>query len=155
MDITYKKQQFGTVILVSMAIAVVIDLGVAAFLISRGVTGVDVPLALTFCILLLVAWLFSTLTVEVDEREMRWYFGPRLWTHRLDLTQVESVRPVKNHWWYGWGIRMTPHGWLFNVTGFDAIEIQRKDGKKRRIGTPEPDRLVAAIDDAISASGVD
>ena len=31
--------------------------------------------------------------------------------------------------------------WIYNVSGFDAIEIQTKDGKRHRIGTDEPKKL--------------
>jgi hypothetical protein len=33
--------------------------------------------------LVVVAILFSSLTVEVGDNELRWHFGPGLWTYRL------------------------------------------------------------------------
>jgi len=61
---------------------------------------------------------------------------------------------VHNHWYYGRGIKLTPHGWLFNVSGFDAVEIQLKNGRKYRIGTDEPDALLAAIESAALDTGL-
>jgi len=52
---------------------------------------------------------------------------------------------VRNKWWYGLGIRLTPHGWLYNVSGLDAIEIVRRSGKTFRVGTDEPKALAAAL----------
>jgi len=57
---------------------------------------------------------------------------------------------VKNPWYYGWGIRFTPHGWLYNVSGLHAVEIELKNGKKYRIGTDVPENLEKAIREFIS-----
>ena len=45
---------------------------------------------------------------------------------------------------------MTPHGVLYNVSGFDAVEIKLRTGKKFRIGTDVPQELDAAIRQALS-----
>ena len=63
------------------------------------------------------------------------------------LREIISVRAVKNHWYYGWGIRFWfwPRMVIFNVSGFDAVEIKMKNGKTYRIGTDEPKNLEHAI----------
>ena len=40
--------------------------------------------------------------------------------------------------------------WIYNVSGFDAVEIILKNGKIYRIGTDVPSELEAAIKQAIS-----
>jgi hypothetical protein len=35
--------------------------------------------------------------------------------------------------------------WIYNVSGFDAVEITMKNGKIYRIGTDEPLKLEQAI----------
>ena len=35
--------------------------------------------------------------------------------------------------------------WIFNVSGFGAVEIRMKNGKIYRIGTDEPKALESAI----------
>ncbi len=62
---------------------------------------------------------------------------------------------MKNPWYYGWGIRLTPHGWLYNVSGSYAVEIKTKTGKKYRIGTDVPNELEKAIRQSIERSGGD
>jgi hypothetical protein len=62
--------------------------------------------------------------------------------------EIEECTIVKNSWWYGWGIRLTPYGWLYNVAGWEAVEVLLKNGKKIRIGTDEPEKLSLAIDRA-------
>jgi len=45
---------------------------------------------------------------------------------------------------------MTPHGWLYNVSGLDAVEVTTKSGKKYRIGTDVPAELEQAIRSVLS-----
>ncbi len=96
--------------------------------------------------LLLLAWLFGSLTVTVDDETVVATFGPGWPRKTVPLTLVRGARPVRNRWWYGWGIRYTPHGWLYNVSGLDAVELEMPGGRSLRIGTDEPERLAAAIE---------
>ena len=104
-------------------------------------------LAAFFFILLGV--IFSALTVKIEKSQLVWYFGPGLWTYRLPLKTLRNAKPVKNPWWYGWGIRRTPAGWLYNVSGLSAVEIRQADKTAVRIGSSEPKHLTAAIKKAI------
>lgn len=45
----------------------------------------------------------------------------------------------------GWGIRITPHGMLYNVSGSEAVEIRMKNVRRFRLGTDEPEVLRGAI----------
>jgi len=40
---------------------------------------------------------------------------------------------------------------LYNVSGFDAVEIKLRTGKKFRIGTDVPQELEKAIEQAINS----
>lgn len=92
-----------------------------------------------------VVALFGTLTVEVDEMSIRLRFGLGLIRKNFALGDLASCQPVRNHWWWGWGIRLIPGGWLYKVSGFDAVELILKNGKKFRIGTDEPRQLAEFI----------
>jgi len=96
-------------------------------------------------VLIAVAIVFSSLTVDVSGNELRWHFGPGLLSYRLPLDEIQTVAIVRNHWWSGFGIRMRPGFRLYNVSGFDAVELQLKSGDIRRIGTDDPQRLAAAL----------
>jgi hypothetical protein len=91
------------------------------------------------------AIVFSSLTVEVSEGELRWYFGPEFWSYRLPRGDIEMVAAVRNRWWYGWGIRTGPGFRLYNVSGLDAVELRLKSGDVRRIGTDDPQGLAVAL----------
>ena len=97
------------------------------------------------------AWLFGSLRVSIDEEEIAIRFGPGWPRKRIPLAGIRGAEPVRNSWWYGWGIRLTPHGWLWNVSGYDAVQIQLDDGRLMRIGTDEPQELTAAIRQALDA----
>jgi hypothetical protein len=96
-------------------------------------------------ILIAVSAVFHSLTVEVSDGELRWHFGPGLWTYRLALDEISSVSIVRNKWWNGFGIRMAPGFRLYNVSGLDAVELRLKSGDIRRIGTDDPHGLAAAL----------
>ena len=101
-------------------------------------------------IILIVLGMFSRLTVTVDDQMIKIQFGLRIIRKTFPLKEIEAYCAVKNPWYYGWGIRFTPRGWLFNVSGFSAIELQMKNGKAYRIGTDDPDNLETALREALN-----
>lgn len=99
--------------------------------------------------LLAAAALFSTLTVEVTPGEIVAWFGPvRVIRRRVRTSEVRSARSVRNRWYYGWGIRLTPSGWMFNVEGLDAVELDLAGNRRFRIGTDDPAGLLGALREA-------
>ena len=48
----------------------------------------------------------------------------------------------------GWGLRRTRRGWLYNVSGFDAVLLRLTNGRSVMVGTDEPRRLKTAIERA-------
>ena len=126
-------------------------LGAALFLMVVLTVAVEfhwIPLVVLI-VLAMGMGLFATLTVEIDEDALEMVFGPGPIRKRFPVKEVASCRVVKNPWYYGWGIRLTPHGWLYNVSGSFGVELQMKSGRKYRIGTDQPERLEAAIQRAI------
>jgi hypothetical protein len=102
-------------------------------------------------LLLLACWiLFDSLTVDITATRLIVSFGPGLIKKTFRLDDIMGASAVRNSWLYGWGIRLIPHGWMYNVSGLDAVELDLRDGKKFRIGTDEPDKLLSVI---LSATG--
>lgn len=136
----YRRTQKGTLL-------VVVLLGGIASVWAIGVWGSWHPvIPVVEAILLLVLVLFRSLTIEVDRAELRCFFGGGLIRRRFPLSRIESAKPVRNKWYYGWGIKLTPTGWMFNVSGLDAVELTLHSGKRFRIGTDRPLEVVEAID---------
>lgn len=101
-------------------------------------------------LMLFILAIMSRLTVSVTADTLRLRFGPvGLIRKEWRLSEVISVVPVTNPWYYGFGLRWTPHGPLFNVSGRHAVEILLVSGDRVRIGTDEPEALAGAIGSAI------
>ncbi len=99
-------------------------------------------------LVLLIGALFSTLTIAIQDGVLQASFGPGLIKKKVKLTEIASVRPIPVRWWYGLGIHLTPHGWLYNVSGWKAVEITLHDGRHFCLGTDESENLVRAIEEA-------
>jgi hypothetical protein len=111
---------------------------------AAAVTGAGGPLAVAG-ILAGAFLLFATLTTRVRDGRVVVSFGPGLIRRRISLDDIREVRVVRNPWYYGWGIRLTPQGWLWNVSGLQAVELELKDGRRFRIGSDEVEALAEAL----------
>lgn len=134
----YEKRQRGSLIVFVLSLLLVAGV---FFLRDALVPG----LTLAVVVALLLAG-FGSLEVRVDEEAVTLRFGIGLIRRTIALDRIESAARVRNRWWYGWGIRLTPHGWLWNVAGLDAVELRLTDGKLFRIGTGDPEGLEGALE---------
>jgi len=137
----YRHTQVGGVVIVTVMIVIILILfpawlsGTLQF-VQGAVAGVLGAALALFC----------SLTVEVRDLTLVCSFGPGLIKKRILLSDVEEVHIVRNPWYVGWGIRRIPgQYWLWNVSGFQAVELVCKDGTRFRIGTDEPESLLLAI----------
>jgi len=110
-------------------------------------SGPNFAITAIMALILFILASFATLTVSIDEKYLRIKFGYGIFRKRFVVSEIASAEQVKNHWYYGWGIRgwFWPYMWIYNVSGFDAVEITMKNGKVYRIGTDVPDELETAI----------
>ena len=110
-------------------------------------SGTNFAITAIMALILFILISFSTLTVFIDEQFLKIRFGWGIFSKKFPISEIAAVKKVKNNWYYGWGIRLWfwPKMWIFNVSGFDAIEIKMKNGKIYRIGTDEPEKLESAI----------
>ena len=99
-------------------------------------------------ILVLALLLFYNLRVSVGSRGVFISFGVGLIRKTFPIQEIIGMHSVSNQWICGWGIHYCQRAWLFNVHGFKSVELTMKNGKKYRIGTDEPDRLMEAIHSA-------
>jgi hypothetical protein len=97
-----------------------------------------------------LALLWSRLTIRIDGDRLRWSFGPGWPRFSLPLAEIASVDVTRTTFWQGWGIHLTRQGWLYNISGWDAVLITRRDGKRLLLGTDEPRRLKAALERAVA-----
>ncbi|MEK7624584.1 MAG: hypothetical protein AAB404_02615 [Patescibacteria group bacterium] len=153
--IKYKHTQIGYLVLV-------IILAVLAFFAWVYITGSAEPdsadsgsnfvITSIMALILFILASLATLTVSIDENYLQIKFGYGIFARVFPLNQIVSVQSVRNHWYYGWGVKVWfwPYMWIYNVSGFDAVEIIMKNGKIYRIGTDTPGELEAAIKQVIN-----
>ncbi len=86
------------------------------------------------------------LKVEVDDEEVRFFMGIGLINKQIPLKNIKSCRAITNSWVFGWGIRIWFSFTLYNVSGFQSVELELYDKKRKiRIGTHEPEALCKEI----------
>jgi len=145
MNVSYRHTQVGYLMIVILAAGVV---GLSASVASGSGPR---ALVVVVAILGLCLFLFPTLTAVVEGDSLRCFFGLGLIRREIPVTEILAVSVVRNPWTYGWGLRLIPGGWLWNVSGLDAVELRLHNGKLLRIGTDEPVALHAAIANAVRA----
>lgn len=140
----YKHKQWGFVTLAGISMAAALVLAINDLAVALPAAGIGV----LFGVLTLVAIAFSSMTIEVNESEISWYFGPGLFKKSLPLEEVGQCKKVKNPVWMGFGIHAYGTGWIYNVSGLLGVEIELKGGSFIRLGTDQPNYLIQAIEDA-------
>jgi hypothetical protein len=136
----YEHTQIGYLMIFVFGLAVI------CLAIFMALTAFNIVALFVLILLLLCMPLFATLTVTIDENYIKLKFGIGIIHKKISLENIDLARKVRNSWYHGWGIHGFPgKGWVFNVSGFDAVELQMSDGIVYRIGTDEPDKLLAAV----------
>jgi hypothetical protein len=115
----------------------------------------DAALVATFAIFGLgvpCLWVLLRLDTSVDEHGLSVRFRPfhlrprRYGFDRLARWEAVTYRPLLDYG--GWGIRLGPKGWAFNVSGNRGVRLTFDDGRTLLIGSQRADELVAALDAA-------
>jgi hypothetical protein len=144
----YRHTQVGWTIIVLVVAAVVAEILLVVVLAPGSTLALSLSGALA-AILAVTLVLFSTLTVTVDDAAVRLAFGLEALRREVSLDQIAEARRVRNAWYSGWGVRVIPNGRLYNVGGLDAVELHLDNGRVVRVGTDEPDVLLAAVQRAL------
>lgn len=135
----YRHTQKGYLLAGSLAGMAAILAGISAR------TGWNTVNAFVVIVLFATAMLFYSMTVLVTGSDLVIRFGPGIVRKRIPLSRIRDVKAVRNPWYYGWGIHLTPHGWLYNVAGLAAVEVDLASGRRFRIGTDDPQGLMQAL----------
>jgi hypothetical protein len=135
----YNHTQVGWLI---VAIGAAADAIAVISIVAAGLAWVAIfPVVAT----LLVFALFGSLKTSVDTTHFRLAFGVGLVHRSWQVEEIRRAEAVRNPWWLGWGIRFMPGRVVFNVSGFDAVEIETRAGKVYRVGTDDARGLLTAL----------
>jgi hypothetical protein len=143
--IRYEHTQRGTVLLVTFLVTVLFLLGLDPLVPTAREVLFSVIGILAIC-----GFLFSSLTIQITDRVLRWQFGPGLIRKEVPLHDIQKAEVIGTTFLQGWGIHHTTRGWLYNVSGFQAVAVRLEGGKQFLLGTDEPEQLLAALRHAIS-----
>ncbi|KKR97501.1 MAG: hypothetical protein UU49_C0029G0008 [Candidatus Magasanikbacteria bacterium GW2011_GWC2_41_17] len=139
----YKHTQIGYLMLV-VTLAVLV-LFTWAYITARAeppsyYSGTNFAVTAIMALIIFILASFVSLQVIIDEKYLRIKFGYGIYQKKFSLNDVMSAKTVRNHWYYGWGIRVWfwPKMWIY-------VEIKLKNGKTYRIGTDEPKKLEQTI----------
>lgn len=141
----YRHTQIGYVLIGCLGASLVVCLSLYLS------TDYNPIVLLVSAILLITLLLMPSLSVQVDEEQLECAFGFGLIHRTIPLSQIEVAEAVTNRWYWGWGIRITPRGWLWNVSGLEAVELTYQNGKHFRIGTDDARGLSEVLQRAIAA----
>jgi hypothetical protein len=108
------------------------------------------PPAVVSIILLVCLVLFYKLRITIEDGTLRASFGPGVIRKSVRLAEIVGCEPIRIRWWYGWGIHLTPYGWLYNVSSFDAVVITLRNGRTFAFGSDDSHGLTMAIRAGIS-----
>ena len=136
----YEHTQIGHVIIWSLLAIILIA--------SGGLIGSPFhrePPVVVSIILLICLVLFYKLRITIEDETLRASFGPGIIRKRVRPAEIVGCEPIRIRWWYGWGVHLTPCGWLYNVSDLDAVTITLRDGRKFALGTNDPHGLTTAI----------
>jgi hypothetical protein len=157
---TYRHRQIAWATIVGFAAALATQGGTLVRDLRRGRrlrALASLPWALT---LVVSMGLFSWLDTEVTDEAFVASFAGGALRRRIPLGDIESAAVVTVPWYYGWGARLTPRGWLggarpgwlYNVWGRRAVALRLREGRSFTVGSDEPEALLAAIEAARAVS---
>lgn len=96
----------------------------------------------------LIGWAWGSLTVCIQDGQLHLRFGPGWPRKTVPLAEIAAAEVTRTTLLDGWGIHRTRRGWVYNVSGFDAVLLRLTNGKTLLLGTDEPRQLQAAIEHA-------
>ena len=143
----YKKTQWGWITLIATLPALIILLWLA----TRGdhSTLLRVIVGCVAGVLLLCAFVFRSMTVTVDDETITVALGSGWPRMRIPLAEVSNVSTARPHWLAGYGIRWTRDGWLWRISGRDAVRVERAGKRAFLIGSGDADALCEVIREVI------
>jgi len=143
MEAKYRHTQYGALMFIVFLIT-----GILIAVVARMILAEDRVLS---AILMIGVYLFGlvmfySLTVEISEEKLKFWFGIGVVRKTIALSEIQSTKEVKNPWYYFWGVKSIPGGWFYAIAPGTAVEIKLKNGGIIQLGTNQPIKLNRAIE---------
>ena len=146
-SVKYHHTQIGyTSLAVMLALVIAAALGTFAGLPALSSTIVFSLIAIP-CIL--ISMFMYGLTITIDDEHLSWHFGLNSFRKKVSLSDIKGVEVVENTDVFGYGVRYTKRGTLYNVSGKRAVAVRLKTPWKKDkeilLGTDRPEELQLAL----------
>lgn len=93
---------------------------------------------------------FYRIVIEVTENQISFKLGIGLFKKTYQINDLTSCTPVRCSLLNGFGIRRIANGWLYNISGLDAIELRFEDKRNIiQIGTNKSDEIASLVSSLI------
>ncbi|CAH7136848.1 hypothetical protein [Vibrio splendidus] len=93
----------------------------------------------------LIASLFFSMTIELKDDLLTWYFGFGFWRKVVKVSDINDTSFYQTKWYQGIGIRMLSNGWLYNASTGPALKLSLIGGKHIYIGCKDAQGLKAVL----------
>ncbi len=108
------------------------------------------PYSILMLVFIVVILFFYKLTIIIDNEKIEAIFGIGLLKKSIKINDIKSIENYKIPWYAGIGIRLTPKGWLWNVSLGNAVLINNKTTSKTfLVGSNEVDKVINIINTQI------
>lgn len=132
-------------------ILVAVGIGMLAGAWFTPIQAVQIVLVISGGLMFVLAATFRQLTVRDEANHLLIQFGPLpLLRRRVPYSDMERAERSRTTILDGWGIHLSPSGgWVWNLWGFDCVDVFLSRGRKVRIGTDDRDGLEAFLKERI------
>lgn len=144
----HREDQPAIVVRIAMGATILVCLGLAIALPVPTVARIVlVAVAVLECGLMALLWSYH---VEVSRDAVRVYFGPGLIQRSYPLSRIRAVEVART---MSAGVRARPRLVTWSGKPGAAVALDLDDGWRVLIGSEQPERLLAAIEEARAAAG--
>jgi hypothetical protein len=151
----YRHRQFGWLIAAAMAVALVLATALVRSLGAPTIAAAGWAIPALYALIVAGFALTGWLVVRVDADAVRVRFGVGLVRRRIDVADIVGCERVRTRLRWGWGLHWTPSGWLYNVSGRDAVRIELRGERAVMVGSDDAGGLLDAIEAARAARRAD
>jgi len=151
--LTYQHTQHGRIhyLLAPFGAGAIVG---SVLLLDRGEPYPAVAVGLVGLLMLVAALSFARLSVREEGDRLAVRFGPiGLARTSVRYGAIRSFRRGRSSLVDGLGIHWLPgRGWIWNLSGFDCVELEVEGRGRLRIGTDDPDGLVRHLEERVGGT---
>ena len=153
MEDEYRYTQVGiaTIIMIILAAAFTVYVIVAGLEINSEPVLLIMGIVVGLLILTLAA--FYSFTIQIVFGKVKIWFGFGVGKRPIDIADIRTIEIVNTPWYYLWGIKLIPGGWLYSIApGGRALKLVFMDNRVIHLGSDCPEEIKARLDARIGSS---